>query len=125
MTSIFDQGLAPVDANYAVQSPVDFIERTASVYPEFPAVIHGKLRYTWAQTYERSVRLGSALKKRGIGRGDTVAVMLPNIPAMVESHFGVPMIGAVLNTLNVRLDAEAIAFMLDHGEAKVVIADRE
>ena len=125
MTSIFDQGLAPVDANYAVQSPVDFIERTATVYPEYPAVIHGAIRYTWAQTYERCRRLASALKGRGIGRGDTVAVMLPNIPAMVESHFGVPMIGAVLNTLNVRLDAEAIAFMLEHGEAKVVIADRE
>ncbi len=125
MTSIFDQGLAPVDANYAVQSPVDFIERTATVYPEYPAVIHGAIRYNWAQTYERCRRLASALKGRGIGRGDTVAVMLPNIPAMVEAHFGVPMIGAVLNTLNVRLDAEAIAFMLDHGEAKVVIADRE
>ena len=125
MTSIFDQGLAPVDANYAVQSPIDFIERTATVYPEYPAVIHGAIRYNWAQTYDRCRRLASALKGRGIGPGDTVAVMLPNIPAMVESHFGVPMIGAVLNTLNVRLDAEAIAFMLEHGEARVVIADRE
>ena len=125
MTSIFDQGLDPRDANYAVQSPIDFIERTASVYPDFPSIIHGEVRYNWAQTYQRCRRLASALKGRGIGRGDTVAVMLPNIPAMVESHFGVPMIGAVLNTLNVRLDAEAIAFMLEHGEAKVVIADRE
>ena len=125
MTSIFDQGMAPVEANYAVQSPIDFIERTASVYPEHPAVIHGTIRYSWAQTYERCRRLASALKGRGIGRGDTVAVMLPNIPAMVESHFGVPMIGAVLNTLNVRLDAEIIAFMLEHSEAKIVIADRE
>lgn len=125
MTSIFDQGLAPVDANYAVQSPLDFLERTASVYPEFPAVVHGRLRYTWAQTYERCRRLASALKARGIGPGDTVAAMLPNIPAMVECHFGVPMIGAVLNALNIRLDADSIAFMLEHGEAKVVIADRE
>ena len=125
MTSIFDQGLAPVDANYAVQSPLDFLERTASVYPEFPAVVHGGLRYTWAQTYERCRRLASALKARGIGPGDTVAAMLPNIPAMVECHFGVPMIGAVLNALNIRLDADSIAFMLEHGEAKVVIADRE
>ena len=125
MTSIFDQDLTPVGANYAVQSPVDFIERTASVYPDFPSIIHGAIRYNWSQTYDRSRRLASALKGRGIGRGDTVAVMLPNIPAMVECHFGVPMIGAVLNTLNVRLDAEAISFMLEHGEAKIVIADRE
>ncbi len=125
MTSIFDQGLEPRDANYAVQSPIDFIERTASVYPDYPAIIHGAIRRNWAETYDRCRRLASALKGRGISRGDTVAVMLPNIPAMVECHFGVPMIGAVLNTLNVRLDAEAIAFMLEHGEAKVVIADRE
>ncbi|MBC7193454.1 acyl-CoA synthetase [Marinobacter sp.] len=125
MSSIFDQGLEPRDANYAVQSPVDFIERTASVYPDYPSVIHGAIRYSWAQTYERCRRLASALTGRGIGKGDTVAVMLPNIPAMVEAHFGVPMSGAVLNTLNVRLDAEAIAFMLEHGEAKAIIADRE
>ncbi|NVK40105.1 MAG: acyl-CoA synthetase [Oceanospirillaceae bacterium] len=125
MSSIFDQGLAPVEANHTVMSPIDFIERTASVYPEYPAVIHGSLRYSWRETYERCCRLASALANRGIGRGDTVAVMLPNIPAMLEAHFGVPMIGAVLNTLNVRLDADAIAFMLEHGEAKVVIADRE
>ena len=125
MTSIFDQGLEPVHANYSALSPIDFIERTASVYPDYPAVIHGAIRYTWGQTYERCRRLASALSSRGIGHGDTVAVMLPNIPAMVECHFGVPMIGAVLNTLNVRLDAEAIAFMLEHAEAKVVVADRE
>ncbi|MEP1214389.1 MAG: AMP-binding protein [Marinobacter sp.] len=125
MTSIFDQGLEPVDANYSVLSPIDFIERTASVYPEYPSVIHGAIRYNWGETYERCRRLASALAGRGIGRGDTVAAMLPNIPAMVECHFGVPMIGAVLNTLNVRLDAEAIAFMLEHGEARVVVADRE
>ncbi|OEY66953.1 acyl-CoA synthetase [Marinobacter sp. X15-166B] len=125
MTSIFDQGLAPIDANYSVLSPIDFIKRTADVYPDYPAVIHGALRYTWQQTYERCRRLASALAGRGIGRGDTVAVMLPNTPAMLECHYGVPMVGAVLNTLNVRLDADAIAFMLGHGEAKVIIADRE
>jgi fatty-acyl-CoA synthase len=125
MTSIFDTDLQPTAANHAVQSPIDFIERTASVYPDYPAVIHGSQRRTWAQTYERCRRLASALAGRGIGKGDTVAAMLPNIPAMLECHFGVPMIGAVLNALNVRLDAEAIAFMLEHGEAKVVIADRE
>jgi fatty-acyl-CoA synthase len=125
MTSIFDQGLAPVDANYAVQSPIDFIERTASVYPEYPSVIHGAIRYNWSQTYERSRRLASALNIHGISRGDTVAAMLPNTPAMVECHFAVPMLGAVLNALNIRLDADAIAYMLEHGEAKAVIVDRE
>ncbi|SFM14227.1 acyl-CoA synthetase [Marinobacter zhejiangensis] len=125
MTAIFETGLEQVHANHSVLSPLDFIARTASVYPDYPSVIHGAIRYNWSQTYDRCRRLASALVGRGIGKGDTVAVMLPNIPAMVECHFGVPMIGAVLNTLNVRLDAEAIAFMLEHGEAKVVIADRE
>lgn len=125
MSSIFDSGLEPVNANYAVLSPLDFIARTASVYPDYPAVIHGSIRYTWQQTYERCCRLASALTKRGIGRGDTVAAMLPNIPAMLECHFGVPMTGAVLNALNIRLDPEAIAFMLEHGEARVIIVDRE
>ncbi|WP_445395728.1 acyl-CoA synthetase [Zobellella sp. An-6] len=123
--SIFETGLAPTAVNHLALSPLSFIERTAAVYPEYPAVIHGAIRRTWADTYQRCRRLGSALAGRGIGRGDTVAVMLPNIPAMLEAHFGVPMIGAVLNTLNVRLDAEAIAFMLRHGEAKVLITDRE
>ncbi|MGR7922842.1 acyl-CoA synthetase [Zobellella denitrificans] len=123
--SIFETGLAPTAVNHLALSPLSFIERTAAVYPDYPAVIHGAIRRTWADTYQRCRRLGSALAGRGIGRGDTVAVMLPNIPAMLEAHFGVPMIGAVLNTLNVRLDAEAIAFMLRHGEAKVLITDRE
>jgi fatty-acyl-CoA synthase len=125
MTSIYDQGLAPVEANYAVQTPIDFITRTASVYPDYPAIIHGAIRRTWAETHERSLRLASALVGRGIKKGDTVAVMLPNIPAMVECHFGVPMTGAVMNALNVRLDAEVIAFMLEHAEAKVILVDRE
>lgn len=125
MTSIYDLGLEPCNANYAVQSPVDFIERTASVYPDHPSIIHGAIRYTWAETGARCRRLASALTGRGVGRGDTVAVMLPNIPAMVECHFGIPMAGAVLNALNVRQDAPAIAYMLEHSEATVVIADRE
>ena len=123
--SIFEQGLEPRAVNHIALSPLSFIERTASVYPDYPAVIHGSIRCTWLQTYQRCRRLASALEGRGIGTGDTVAVMLPNIPAMLEVHFAVPMIGAVLNALNVRLDAEAIAFMLAHGEAKVLIADRE
>ena len=123
--SIFEQGLAPSAVNHIALSPLSFIERTAAVYGQYPAVIHGSIRRNWQQTYERSRRLASALNGRGIGKGDTVAVMLPNIPAMLEAHFGVPMSGAVLNALNVRLDAEAIAFMLEHGEAKVLITDRE
>jgi fatty-acyl-CoA synthase len=112
-------------ANYVPLTPLSFIERSAYVYPERLAVVHGAQRYTWKETYARCRRLASALARRGIGKGDTVAVMLPNIPAMYEAHFGVPMCGAVLNTLNTRLDADAIAFMLRHGEAKLLIADRE
>lgn len=125
MNSIFDTGLQPNDANRATLSPLDFLARTASVYPEYPAVIHGQTRRNWQQTYERCRRLASALAGKGVGRGDTVAAMLPNIPEMLECHFGVPMLGAVLNALNTRLDAKTIAFMLEHGEAKVLIADRE
>lgn len=123
--SIYAQGLMPAAVNHVALTPLSFIERTAAVYGNYPAVIHGAIRRNWQETYQRCRRLASALAGRGIGRGDTVAVMLPNTPAMLEAHFGVPMIGAVLNTLNVRLDAEAIAFMLQHGEAKVLITDRE
>jgi fatty-acyl-CoA synthase len=123
--NIFSRDLEKTPANHAPLTPVSFIERAAYVYPQRLAVVHGRQRYTWKQTYERSRRLASALARRGVGVGDTVAVMLPNIPAMYEAHFGVPMCGAVLNTLNTRLDPEAIAFMLKHGEAKVLITDRE
>ena len=125
MTSIFDQHLPRTEANFAALSPLSFIERTAEVYPDRLAIVHGTLRQTWAQTYARCRQLASALTQAGIGKNDTVAVMLPNTPPMVEAHFGVPMAGAVLNTLNTRLDPEAIAFMLDHGEAKAVIVDPE
>ncbi|PPC79375.1 acyl-CoA synthetase [Pokkaliibacter plantistimulans] len=125
MTSIYDQHLEQHTTNHVPLSPLGFIERTASVYPHRPAMIHGSQHFTWQQTYQRCRRLASALQGRGIGKGDTVAVMLPNIPAMLEVHFGVPMVGAVLNTLNIRLDAESLAFMLEHGEAKVLIVDRE
>ena len=125
MTSIFDQHLPRNAANHAPLSPLDFIERTAQVYPERLAIVHGDLRQTWAQTYARSCQMASALQQRGIGKNDTVAVLLPNTPPMVEAHFGVPMAGAVLNALNTRLDPEAIAFTLDHGEAKAVIVDPE
>ena len=123
--SPYDQGLGKNAANYVPLSPLSYLERSAYVYPQRTAVVHGDRSFTWAQTYERCRRLASALVQKGVGRGDTVAVMLPNVPAMYEAHFGVPMTGAVLNTLNTRLDPEAIAFMLAHGEAKVLITDPE
>jgi fatty-acyl-CoA synthase len=125
MTGIYDRGLERNAANYAALTPVSFLAKAAYVYPERTAVIHGAVRRTWRETYARCRRLASALERRGIGRGDTVAAMLPNVPPMIELHFGPAMIGAVLNTLNTRLDAEAIAFMLDHGQAKVLFTDRE
>ncbi len=125
MTNIYEQDLPQAEANYAPLSPLSFIERTAEVYPERVAVVHGSLRRNWAEVFTRCRRLASALERHGIGKGDTVAVMLPNTPPMVEAHFGIPVTGAVLNALNTRLDAETIAFMLDHGEARVVIVDPE
>jgi fatty-acyl-CoA synthase len=118
-------GLDRNPANHVALSPLSFLARAAEVYPQRAAVIHGERRLTWAQTYQRCRRLASALARSGIGVGDTVAVMAPNVPAMFEAHYGVPMTGAVLNTLNTRLEAEAIAFMLTHGEARVLITDRE
>src|SRR5690625_567061 len=129
MASIFDTDLPRTAANHTVISPLSFIERAAAVYPNEPAVIHGcgeqAIRYDWASLYARCRQLASSLHRHGIKKGDTVAVMLPNIPAMVEAHFGIPMLGAVLNTLNTRLDPATIAYMLDHGEASVVLCDTE
>ncbi len=121
----YDIDLERNQANYAPLTPLGFIERAAYVYPQRLAVVHGARRYTWAENYARCRRLASALARRGIGAGDTVAAMLSNTPEMLECHFGVPMTGAVLNTLNTRLDPEAIAFMLGHGGAKLMFADRE
>ena len=112
-------------ANFAALTPLTFLEWSAYTYPTRLAVVHGERRFSWAETYARCRQLASALARRGIGVGDTVATMLPNIPEMYECHFGVPMNGAVLNTLNTRLDPEAIAFMLDHGEARAILVDRE
>jgi fatty-acyl-CoA synthase len=125
MHSKFDQHLDRNAANFAALSPLSFLERTASVYPEKLAIVHGSLRQDWGMTYARCRQLASSLQRAGIGKNDTVAVILPNTPPMVEAHFGVPMSGAVLNTLNTRLDPEALAFMLDHGEAKALIVDPE
>ena len=118
-------GLVPNRANYAPLTPVSFLPRTAEIHPRRTAVIHGERRIAYAEFYARARRLASALAKRGIGPGDTVSVMLPNVPAMVEAHYGVPMLGAVLNTINTRLDAATIAYILGHGEAKALITDRE
>ncbi|MGE8361779.1 acyl-CoA synthetase [Pseudomonas sp.] len=121
----YEYGLPRDAANFQALSPLSFIERAASVYPQRLALINGRFRQTWGETYGRSIRLASALAKRGIGVGDTVAVIAPNGPAMFEAHFGVPMCGAVLNAINTRLDAETIAFILQHGEAKVLLVDKE
>lgn len=125
MPNIFDQDLPRTEANFAALSPLSFIERAAEVYPDRLAVVHGDLRRSWSELFTRCRQLASALERHGVKKGDTVAVMLPNTPPMVEAHFGIPATGAVLNALNTRLDAETLAFMLDHGEASVVIVDPE
>ncbi|MGH7000510.1 MAG: AMP-binding protein, partial [Stellaceae bacterium] len=125
MGSAYDTGLDRNAANYVPLSPLGFIARAAAIYPDRLAVVHGTRRYSWKQSYERCRRLASALQRRGIGKGDTVAVMTANTPEAFEAHFGVPMTGAVLNALNIRLDAATIAFILEHGEAKALITDRE
>ncbi|WP_111431920.1 acyl-CoA synthetase [Rhodobacteraceae bacterium DSL-40] len=123
--NIYEIGLEPNPANFLPLTPVSFIERTAAIYPDRLAVVHGTVRRTWAETWARCRRFASALEARGIGKGDTVSIIASNIPEMFEAHFGVPMTGAVLNTINTRLDAEAIAFILTHAEAKVVLVDPE
>jgi fatty-acyl-CoA synthase len=123
--NIYAAGLDRCDANYVPLTPLTFIERSASVYPEHTAVVYGDVRRSWKETYGRCRRLASALRRRGIGPGDTVAVLASNIPEIFECHFGIPMNGAVLNTINIRLDAETIGFILAHAEAKALIVDPE
>ncbi|MEI7804927.1 MAG: acyl-CoA synthetase [Hyphomicrobiales bacterium] len=123
--SPYDTDLDRNPANFQPLTPLGFLERAAAVFPDHTAVIHGKIRRNYRDFYARSRKLASALAKRGIGRGDTVSVLLPNTPAMLEAHYGVPMTGAVLNSLNTRLDAAILAFTLDHADAKVLITDRE
>ena len=123
--SIYDQHLDKNPANFVALSPVSFVERSAEVFGDLPAVVHGARRYTWAQTRERSARLAAALRALGVGRGSTVSAMLPNTPEMVEAHYGVPALNAVLNTLNTRLDAPLLAWQMNHCEAQVLITDRE
>ena len=123
--SIYDTGLDRNAANTAPLTPVTFLKRAAAVYPDKLAVVHGAQRFTYRQFHERACRLASALKRRGLGRGDCIAIMGANTPPMLEAHYGVPMLGGVLNSLNIRLDARTLAFILEHGEAKVLLTDRE
>ncbi len=123
--SIFDRDLEPNPANQRPLSPLSFLSWAEGTYPDKTAIIHGEQRFTYREFAERCRRLAGALRKRGVGTGDTVAVMSPNAPPMLEAHYGVPMAGAVLNALNFRLDAASIAFILEHGEARVLITDRE
>ncbi len=123
--NIYEQNLERNAANFVALSPVSFVERSAEVFGDLPAVIHGQRRYTWAQTRERSARLAAALQVLGVGHGTTVSAMLPNTPEMVEAHYAVPALGAVLNTLNTRLDAPLLAWQMNHCEAAVLITDRE
>ena len=123
--SPYDRDLDRNPANFQPLTPLTLLERAAAVFPDRPAIVHGPLRRNYREFHARTKKLASALAKRGFARGDTVAVMLANTPAMLECHYGVPMCGAVLNALNTRLDPASIAFMLDHGEAKAIIVDRE
>ena len=123
--SIYAKDLGAGAANYASLTPLSFLERSAAVYPDKTAVIHGELHYSYAEMYSRCRRLANALQNCGVGVGDTVSIMAPNVPAMLEAHYGVPMCGATLNALNYRLDAANIRFILEHAETKVLITDRE
>ena len=125
MSSIYEQGLDRQAANHVPLSPTSFVERSAEVFGARPAVIHGQRRYNWSQLRDRSARLAAALQALGIGRGSTVSVMLPNTPEMIEAHYAVPALNAVLNTLNTRLDAALLAWQLHHCEARVLITDTE
>src|SRR3954463_13096443 len=123
--SIFELGLPRRGANFRPLSPLDFLAWCEDVFPARTGVIYGQTRYTYGELGARCRRLASALGRLGVGKGDTVAVMCPNTPPMLEAHYGIPMLGAVLNALNTRLDAAALAFMLEHGGAKILITDRE
>ena len=113
------------NANFQALTPLSFIERSAKVFPDHPAIVYGEIKYSWKELYARTIKLASALTKLGIKHGDTVSILSANTPEMIEAHFGVPMSGAVLNTINTRLDAETIGYILNHSEAKVFIVDSE
>src|SRR5437588_5685807 len=123
--SQYDIALDKTPANYVPLTPLSFLARSAAVYPDHVSTVYEGRSFTWSETYARCRRFASYLAGRNIGDGDTVAAMLPNIPAMNELHFAVPMAGAVLNALNIRLDASSIAFQLDHGGARIILVDPE
>src|SRR5579883_843217 len=123
--SQYDVGLEKTPANFVALTPLSFLARTAAIYPDHTSTVYEDRRFSWSETYARCRRFASYLASRHIGVGDTVAAMLPNVPAMNEVHFAVPMAGAVLNALNIRLDAASIAFQLDHGGAKIILVDPE
>ena len=124
-SNIYERHLDKCAANYTPLTPLSFIQRSAHVYPDYPSVVYGARRYTWAETYARCRRLASALSAHGVQSGETVSIIAANIPELYEAHFGVPMIGAVLNAINTRLDAPIIAFILNHAESKVLFVDPE
>ena len=125
MTDMYNTNLDKNHANYTPLSPLSFLQRSAEVYPNRQSIVHGSKSYTWSDTFKRSKQLASALTKKGVGKGDTVAVLCFNTPEIYEAHYGIPMIGAVINTINIRLDVDTISYILEHGEAKVVITDNE
>ncbi len=125
MTDMYNTNLDKNDANYTPLSPLSFLQRSAEVYPNRQSIVHGSKSYTWSDTFKRSKQLASALTKKGVGKGDTVAVLCFNTPEIYEAHYGIPMIGAIINTINIRLDVDTISYILEHGEAKVVITDNE
>ena len=125
MNNPYNTNLGRNPANFQPLTPLTFLERAASVYPNHTAIVHGKLRRNYSDFYSRSRQLASALSEQGIARGDTVSVILSNTPAMLEAHYGVPMCGAVLHSINTRLDPDTIAYQLDHANSKALIVDRE
>ena len=125
MTDMYNTNLDKNHANFTPLSPLSFLQRSAEVYPNRQSIVHGSKSYTWSDTFKRSKQLASALTKKGVGKGDTVAVLCFNTPEIYEAHYGIPMIGAIINTINIRLDIDTISYILEHGEAKVVITDNE
>ena len=125
MTDMYNANLDKNHANFTPLSPLSFLQRSAEVYPNRQSIVHGSKSYTWSDTFKRSKQLASALTKKGVGKGDTVAVLCFNTPEIYEAHYGIPMIGAIINTINIRLDVDTISYILEHGEAKVVITDNE
>ena len=125
MTDMYNTNLDKNHANFTPLSPLSFLQRSAEVYPNRLSIVHGSKMYTWSDTFKRSKQLASALTKKGVGKGDTVAVLCFNTPEIYEAHYGIPMIGAIINTINIRLDVDTISYILEHGEAKVVITDNE